>query len=305
MSILEIDNLTKRFDKVTAVDGLSFSVKENTLFGFIGRNGAGKTTTMRMVVGLLKPDGGEIRIQGKPVVYGHHDLHRHVGYLPDVPMFYGYMNPMEYLTLCGNILGLPREETMERSRELLEMVGLSDVKRRIRGFSRGMNQRLGIAQALLGRPRLLLCDEPTSALDPLGRRELLEILSTVKRETTVLFSTHILSDVERIADEIAVLEKGKLVLQGSLKDLKSAFPPNEVRLEVENGMDGEEVRSALRTRPFLKEVRGERNTLELTLSGEQGDAEALLRWCIDQGIRIRRYEMMEPTLEKLFLEVIG
>src|SRR5690606_9111798 len=141
---------------------------------------------------------------------------------PDVPEFYGYMDPMEYLKLCGEIAGLTKSQIKSRSEELLELVGLKEHrKKKIGGFSRGMKQRLGIAQALLNEPKLLICDEPTSALDPIGRKEILDILQKVKGKTTVIFSTHILSDVERICDEVAVLHGGNIVLQGSLSELRS------------------------------------------------------------------------------------
>jgi ABC-2 type transport system ATP-binding protein len=161
--VLSIKGLSKSFGTQKVIDNLDLSVPEGTVFGFIGQNGAGKTTTMKMTLGLLEADCGEITVCGKTVGYGQTKNNHQIGYLPDVPEFYNYMKPLEYLALCGEIAGLSKSETKNRSDELLSLVGLNGVKKRIGGFSRGMKQRLGIAQALLSRPKLLICDEPTSA----------------------------------------------------------------------------------------------------------------------------------------------
>lgn len=166
MDVLVLSEVRKCFGNKEVLSGLNLSVPEHSVFGFAGRNGAGKTTTMKTVLGLLKPDAGEIFVAGESVAYGQTKTNRHVGYLPDVPEFYSYMTPREYLRLCGEICGMKNAEIEMRSEELLELVGLGDERHRIKGFSRGMKQRLGIAQALLHRPKLLICDEPTSALDP-------------------------------------------------------------------------------------------------------------------------------------------
>lgn len=227
MDVLVLSEIRKRFGNKEVLAGLNLSVPEHSVFGFAGRNGAGKTTTMKSVLGMLKPDAGEILVAGEPVTYGQTKTNQYVGYLPDVPEFYSYMTPREYLRLCGEICGMKKAEIESRSRELLELVGLGDERHRIKGFSRGMKQRLGIAQALLHRPKLLICDEPTSALDPAGRKEILELLLSVREQTTVFFSTHILSDVERICTDVAVLDKGKIVLQGKVSEIQKMRQGNE------------------------------------------------------------------------------
>ena len=231
MEMLKLSQVSKSFGEKKIVKDISFSVPEGTVFGFIGQNGAGKTTTMKMILGLLQMDGGEITVNEKKVRYGQNETNRYIGYLPDVPEFYGFMTPKEYLMLCGSITGLSKTDSNKRAEELLEMVGLSEAYKRIHGFSRGMKQRLGIAQALLNSPKLLICDEPTSALDPEGRKEILEILSAVKKETTVIFSTHILSDVERICDQIAFLHNGEIALQGTLEEVKGVRGGNGLEIE--------------------------------------------------------------------------
>ena len=195
MNVLEINNLCKSFGSKEVLRKLNLSVPEHSIYGFVGMNGAGKTTTMKAVLGLLKVDEGEIYVCNEKVAFGQTATNKYIGYLPDVPEFYSFLTAQEYLKLCGEGLDMNNDEILKRSNELLSLVGLSDEKGKIKGYSRGMKQRLGIAQALLARPKLLICDEPTSALDPVGRKEILDLLLSVKDQTTVLFSTHILSDV--------------------------------------------------------------------------------------------------------------
>ena len=231
MNVLTIQNLSKSFGKQKIIDGLSMSVPEGSVFGFIGKNGAGKTTTMKMVLGLLQPDSGNIFVCNEPVRFGQTKTNQYIGYLPDVPEFYNYMTPLNYLTLCGEVIGLSKTEITQRGQELLTLVGLDGVTKQIGGFSRGMKQRLGIAQALLTKPRLLICDEPTSALDPAGRKEILDILRKISNTTTVLFSTHILSDVERICDHAAFLNDGKIAVCGTLAEIKALHEHDSLLLE--------------------------------------------------------------------------
>ncbi|CAM4328388.1 ABC transporter ATP-binding protein [Lacicoccus alkaliphilus] len=217
MNILQIDDLHKSFRENDVISGLDLSVEENTIYGFIGSNGSGKTTTMKMVLGLLKQDAGQIHVNGEKVTFGHTATNRYIGFLPDVPEFYAYMNAEEYLKLCAEITDIRKSGQKERIDHLLALVGLQGVETRIKTYSRGMKQRLGIAQALINQPKLLICDEPTSALDPKGRREILNILQQIKGETTVIFSTHILTDVERICDKAGILYEGKIRKEIDLK----------------------------------------------------------------------------------------
>ncbi|MDU2663083.1 MAG: ABC transporter ATP-binding protein, partial [Clostridioides difficile] len=253
MNIVSINGLSKGFGNRKIIDNLNFTVPEGSVFGFVGKNGAGKTTTMKMVLGLLKPDSGTIDVCGEKVTYGKTSSNRHVGYLPDVPEFYNYMRPLEYLSLCGEITGLSKKEIQIRSEELLSLVGLRNEKRRIGGFSRGMKQRLGIAQALLSRPKLLICDEPTSALDPVGRKEILDIMLKIKDSTTVIFSTHILSDVERICDHVAILNKGSIALSGTLSEIKSMHGKDRLLLEFASNDEIQKFKSSDGIKSLLKD----------------------------------------------------
>ena len=297
MNMLEISNVYRRFGDKEVLKGLTLTVPEHSIFGFIGKNGAGKTTTMKLVLGLLKADAGQIRVAGQPVVYGQTLTNRQIGYLPDVPEFYSFMTANEYLHFCGQITGIEGRELGSRSAELLELVGLGDEKHRIRGYSRGMKQRLGIAQALLGRPKLLICDEPTSALDPVGRKEILDILLSVKEQTTVLFSTHILSDVERICTDVAFLKDGTVNLQGTLSQIRSAYRREEYLLEAESR---EALALLQQTFPGMRP----HGQTQLIFREQENTVFDVLQFVTDRRIPLLKLERLEPTLESLFMEVV-
>ena len=296
MDMLRITDLHKRFGDKEVLRGLDLSVPEHSVFGFIGQNGAGKTTTMKTVLGLLKADSGEICVNGERVVYGQTATNRYIGYLPDVPEFYAFMNASEYLDFCGEISGMSKRETAKRRDELLELVGLAGETHRVGGYSRGMKQRLGIAQALLGSPKLLICDEPTSALDPVGRKEILDILLAVREQTTVLFSTHILTDVERICSDVAFLNNGVVEIQGSMSEIKTRFRIDGYRLETANEADRDAIRRAFPT------VKAEEENV-LTLTEQDTPMFDVLRFIAEQRIPLLKWERCEPTLESLFMEV--
>ena len=296
MDMLRITNLHKWFGDKEVLSGLNLTVPEHSIYGFIGKNGAGKTTTMKTILGLLKADSGEIIVGGEKVVYGQTSTNQYIGYLPDVPEFYPFMTAPEYLHFCGEITGMKKAECEDRCKELLELVGLGNEKHRIKGFSRGMKQRLGIAQALLNSPKLLICDEPTSALDPVGRKEILDILLTVRQQTTVLFSTHILSDVERICTDVAFLNNGVVETQGKLSDIKTRYRSEEYLLETENDAD---IRKLMQAFPAMKQIdRNQLTFCESVLCGFD-----VLRFVSEQHIALLKFERVEPTLESLFMEV--
>lgn len=297
MDMMRISGLKKRFGDKEVLKGVELSVPEHSIFGFIGKNGAGKTTTMKTVLGLMKADGGEITVGGERAVYGQTATNRYIGYLPDVPEFYPFMTADEYLHFCGEITGMKRSDIKARAGELLKTVGLDGERHRIGGFSRGMKQRLGIAQALMARPRLLICDEPTSALDPVGRKEILDILSDVREQTTVLFSTHILSDVERICTDVALLNDGVIRMQGSLSCIRSAWRTGEYLLETEKEED---------LRVFLSNFTGLQRSGkdQLRFNEKEQSLFDILRFAADRKIPVSKLERLEPTLESLFIEVV-
>ena len=294
MSILEIETLSKKFGGHNVINNLSLSVPENTIYGFLGQNGAGKTTTMKMILGLLKPTSGKISVCGEEVTYGETKTNRYIGFLPDVPEFYGYMKPKEYLALCGEITGLDRKTVKAKSEELLSLVGLE----------KAMKQRLGIAQALLSEPKLFICDEPTSALDPIGRKEILDILLSVKGKTTVVFSTHILSDVERICDHVAVLNNGSLVLNGTLSQLKQNHRLDTLQIEFRSLEDLQ--RFAVNESMCRLFQNAERTDHTVILRSKDIDevVKQVYNAIFNTKIYPVKVEILEPTLENLFLEVV-
>lgn len=298
MDILKLENVSKAFGSKQVVKGLSFSVSENKIFGFIGKNGAGKTTTMKMILGLVKMDEGNIEVCGERVSFGQTSTNKYIGYLPDVPEFYGYMTCKEYLKFCGRMTGLSDAEVKVKTDELLELVGLANEKKRIKGFSRGMKQRLGIAQALINSPRLLICDEPTSALDPIGRKEILDVLSKVRENTTVIFSTHILSDVERICDELVFINNGEVVLSGSLADVKNARKASGIEIECATKADLYKVLAIL---PGGEDIGG--NCLSYKTAGQE-EMLKMMSLIATNNLAVIRIEQLEPTLEDLFVEVV-
>lgn len=297
MDMLVVSNVNKRFGSREVIKDLSFSIPEKSIFGFVGRNGAGKTTTMKMILGLLQMDSGEITVDGKKVSYGNTETNKVIGYLPDVPEFYNYMTPKEYLVFCGTISGLSDKEASERALELLELVGLAKEKKRIKGFSRGMKQRLGIAQALIGRPKLLICDEPTSALDPIGRKEILDILVKAKDETTVIFSTHILTDVERICDEVAFLHDGKIALSGSMEKIRKLRRKEDYQVVLEHKKDMEKLKTKYTEMEIIDPYTATIKEKNITIKD-------IINFMMDNNIEFNKVEKCESSLENLFMEVI-
>ncbi len=303
MDILCIEHLLKSFRESEVIKGISLSVPEGSVYGFIGENGAGKTTTMKIILGLLKPDGGKVTVCNETVRFGMTATNRHIGYLPDVPEFYNYMRPKEYLRFCGEIAGLTDSSIGKRSDYLLDVVGLKKTDKKIGGFSRGMKQRLGVASALINSPKLLICDEPTSALDPVGRKEVLDILGQIRGKTTVIFSTHILSDVERICDHAAVLHNGKIVLDGTLSELKAKHKKDSLFIDFLSVSD-----KALFCEKLPREFSGNIEANEADLILHSGNLQAMektvLQILSQNDIMPRRFEILAPTIENLFLEAV-
>lgn len=298
MNMLEISGLKKSFGSKEVIKDLSFSIPENTIFGFVGQNGAGKTTTMKMILGLMKSDAGTIKVNGQDVKFGNTATNKFIGYLPDVPEFYTYMTTREYLRFCGEIAGVPAGELKERIEELLTLVGLANEKRRIKGFSRGMKQRLGIAQALIHKPKLLICDEPTSALDPIGRKEVLDVLMAAKKDTTVIFSTHILSDVERICDEIVFIHDGRVAFNGTIEKIKSQYVSSDYKITLINPI---EIGKLLKFNSHLEKI-DEYNVL--VKCDKEFSINQVMDYVSSEKIEFLSINRCDKSLENMFLEVV-
>src|SRR5262245_33355133 len=261
---IEITRLVKRFGDAVALDGIELAVPQGSVFGFLGPNGAGKTTALRILTGLARPTSGVARILGADVSTAGNVVRSRIGYLPDVPGFYPWMTALELVEYAGRLFGIERRALRERAESLLEMAGLSDVRSKVGGFSRGMKQRLGIAQALINAPSLLLLDEPTSALDPIGRRDVLEMIASLRGRTTVFFSTHILADVERVCDTVAILDRGRVVANSPIAELKRRAAVDRLVLELDG--DSAMLISEIEKQSWVRSIEqsGEQITLAVT-----------------------------------------
>lgn len=306
MNLLELTHVKKSFGDQVVLDDLNLTIPAGSIYGFVGKNGAGKTTTMKLILGLEKLSAGTIKIHDEPVSFGNTKTNRFTGYLPDVPEFYNYMSAADYLNLCGEIAGFTKAERAQEIPQLLAEVGLADYRKKIKGFSRGMKQRLGIAQALLTEPELLICDEPTSALDPAGRQEFLDLLAGLRGKTTILFSTHILTDVERICDHVAILNEGKIVVEAPLDELREKYATPKIEIVV--GADDmpalKKLLDALQTEKVFDSYTAEFERVEIIYARENTDVMAkLMAALLSAEISPRLLQVVEPTLESIFLEV--
>jgi ABC-2 type transport system ATP-binding protein len=275
------------------------------VFGFLGRNGAGKTTALRILSGLARPTAGTAHVLGHDVTRASDAVRSHIGFLPDVPGFYPWMTAREYLQFAGRLFGLDAATIDARALALLEMAGLGSVTTRIGGFSRGMKQRLGIAQALINAPSLLMLDEPTSALDPIGRREVLEMVASLRGRTTVFFSTHILADVERVCDAVAILERGHVVASAGIGELTARAAANRLVVEVEGDGGTASVAQVLGGRAWLKSLETTERTLRMTVSDLPAAQREIPAAIADAGVLLRRFEIEEASLEDVFVELVG
>jgi ABC-2 type transport system ATP-binding protein len=301
-SAIEVVGLTKRFGGFTALDHIDISVEEGCVYGFLGPNGAGKTTTLRILTGLSKPDEGIARIFGHTP--GSLEARTVTGFLPDVPGFYGWMRAEEFLVFAGQLFGLDRATLGERVPLLLDLAGLTDVDARIGGYSRGMKQRLGIAQALVNAPRLLMLDEPTSALDPLGRKEVLDMIASLAGRTTVLFSTHILADVERVCEKVAILDHGRIVAESSIDELKARYAAHRLELRVEGRT--ESLVSALKAADWTASVtQDEPGSLSVSVTDLSRARTQVPKLVAELGLGLERFESGEISLEEVFVELVG
>jgi ABC-2 type transport system ATP-binding protein len=283
--------------RVEAVKGVTFTVGRGEIFGFLGPNGAGKTTTLKMLVGLIRPTSGRARILGGEP--GAIDIMARVGFLPEQPYFYDYLKPTELLDTFGRIFGIPAAERRRRIDKLLDLVGLGDAKNRIlRKFSKGMLQRVGIAQALLNDPELILLDEPMSGLDPVGRKEVIDLIASLKDQgKTVFFSSHILADIERLCDRVVILHKGEVRHAGTLEALLAQGDRKEILVAgtLEDGW-------AARTGVVAVDRIGGRVTRLLV---EAGAADGVLRALLEARLEILQVSDRRISLEELFVQTAG
>lgn len=301
-------NLGKHYGDFPALTGLNLNIKAGTIFGFLGPNGAGKTTTIRLLTGLSRATAGEAWIHGEPVVHGGGTVRCHFGYLPEELHIYGWMKGREFLHLMGRLAGLNGRKLQQGAEEMLALTGLLEAAdRRVGKYSRGMRQRLGLAQALITHPPVLFLDEPTSALDPVGRREVLGLIEGLRGQSTVFLSTHILADVERVCDQVAVLDRGKLITQASRQELVERYtaPVFEIELAGDDGESMQGLVEELSRFPWVERVEAENARIRIFASdGNRAKAE-LPGWVVGTGRTLLRYALSRPTLEDVFLRLVG
>lgn len=306
MDAIRCENLTKHYGQVIALESLDLTVPAGSVFGFLGRNGAGKTTTIRLLTGLAHPTTGSAWVVGVEMTNGDSRGRAQFGYLPQDPTFYNWMTPVEYLDYVARLFEMDGPTRQRRIAEMLELVGLkAAAKRHIGGFSGGMHQRLGIAQAMIHQPPVLLLDEPTSALDPAGRYEVLELIDQLRGQVTVFLSSHILADIERVCDRVAIIHQGKLLLVAERDELLARYATNVLALEL--AQESEErlgvFAAAMQSQPWCAGVTQDGAILKIAVHDLPTAKQAILPLLVEYHLSLNRYEWVRPTLEEIFLKL--
>lgn len=306
--VVEIENLVKDYEvgfvrkrKVRALDALSLTVNQGEIFGFLGANGAGKTTTLKLLMRLIFPTAGSARILGHDIA--DISMHSRIGYLPESPYFYDYLTALEFLNFCGQIFGLSKAARNHRSKELLTSVRLDESKwnTQLRKFSKGMLQRVGLAQALVNNPEVIFLDEPMSGLDPIGRREVRDLIALLRQEgKTVFMCSHILSDIEVLCDRVAILRGGRLAQVGYLEELRLQVAGHNQVEVVLSGVDETALKPHLPIgNDFL--VTSTPAGLRIELKDEQ-DVDSVIAAVRKAGGKLVSVQPLRQSLEELFLE---
>jgi ABC-2 type transport system ATP-binding protein len=296
MSIVDLQNIRKVYDTKVAVEGLSLTIEPGTMFGLLGPNGSGKTSSIRMMIGMTVPDSGSVMLFGKP--FERASLNR-VGYLPEERGLYKKMKVLEQLVFLGQLRGLSEGEARKRSLVWCERMQITEaIEKKTEELSKGMQQKIQFIAALLHEPALIIMDEPFSGLDPVNATLLMDTLVALRGEgKAILFSTHRMDQVEKLCDSIALISRGKLLLSGSMREIKSQYPKN--RLQVAFSGDDSFLRH-----PGVVESKNYSGIAEIKLRDEAA-AQAVLAEALARGTTIQRFEVMEPTLEEIFIERVG
>ncbi len=301
-----VENLHKHYGAVHALDGLNMTVEIGSIYGFLGPNGAGKTTTLRILTGLARSSSGKATVAGIDLAKDGRSLSSRIGYLPEEPAFYPWMTPGEFLDYLGKLHGLSTAERATRTRELLELVNLAESgKRRMGGFSRGMRQRMGLAAALVHRPEVLLLDEPVSALDPSGRKEVLDLIGKLSGQCTVLMSSHILADVERVCNVVGIVARGRMVVQSPREALMQQYAQPVFEMEGKEPASMKRWANLLKDYPWVSKLNQDNHILRVTVSDVERARKELLASAVGQGIILSRYQEMRPSLEDIFLQLVN
>jgi len=307
--VIDTKGLSKSYNGVAALDSLDLQVPKNSIFGFLGPNGAGKTTAMKLLLGLSRPTSGGGSIFGQDIVQDSVEIRKRVGYLAQDPRFYEHMTARETLRFKARFYYRgPAGEIEARIAETLELVGLADkADRSIKGFSGGERERLGIAQAQMNFPDLLILDEPAAALDPMGRRDVLEVMERIQKHATIFYSTHILDDVQRVSDTVAILNHGKLVAQAPIEELLAGSRGTVYSLIIE-GDDGS-AQERIRSQAWVTDIEivtgdGE-TTWQVAVTDEAAAKDQLLRMVLsDEQITVTHFGKKSYELEEIFMNIV-
>lgn len=296
-TLLHMQGLTKEYGQEKAVDNITFSLYKNTSTALIGPNGAGKTTTLSMLAGLLNQTNGSIVMDGG--ITG--DIRREIGFLPQYPKFYSWLTALEFTEMAARLSGIDAKTARLEAEKTLEFVGLGGAKKKKTGaFSGGMKQRLGLAQAIVHKPALLLLDEPVSALDPIGRREIMNLLKQLQDSTTILYSTHILNDAEEMTDQLVFLRKGKLVEQGSMQEVREKYANPMYKIYFSNK---EEAARFVEASPWS--TRQEAEAVFIAIEESKPLMNEVLHMLANSDLSLSKIERASASLEEIFLKVVS
>jgi ABC-2 type transport system ATP-binding protein len=297
MDAVCIEKVTKRYDSFDAVSNLTMSIKEGAVFGLLGPNGAGKTTTIRMIVRILIPDEGSVRVLGQPMSDQTQDL---IGYLPEERGLYRQMRVLEVLRFLGALKGLPEQESERRARVWLERLGLSArLNDEVNNLSRGMQQKVQFIAAILHKPTLVILDEPFTGLDPVNAAVIKDVMLELRSQgATIILSTHRMEQVEQMCDSICLMNKGQKLLDGDLKAIKKSYGNNTVRMEFVGDP------AFLQLPDVVERINSYGEMVDITLR-QGADAQHILKSAVERGIQVRRFELMEPPLNDIFIQKVS
>ena len=308
--VIETHGLGKTYKEVTALKSLDLTVSKNSIFGFLGPNGAGKTTTIKLLLGLAKPTAGSATVFGHDIAHDNVEIRKRVGYLAQDPRYYEYMTARQTLRYTAHFFFKgPEKEIEARVANTLELVGLDDkADRPIKGFSGGERQRLGIAQAQINYPDLLILDEPAASLDPQGRRDVLEVMERLRKHTTIFYSTHILDDVQRVSDTVAILNKGQLIAQAPIEQLLAGGSGSTIYVMALKG-DPAQARQHVAAQPWVSNVKvtpdNTHTDWQVTVTDEAAAEEQLLRLVLaDAQVNVLEFGRKKYELEEVFLSLV-
>jgi ABC-2 type transport system ATP-binding protein len=309
-TVIHTQGLSKAFKGVKALDGLSLQVPRNSIFGFLGPNGAGKSTTIKLLLGLIQPSAGTAAVFGQDIRRGNLAIRKRIGYLAQDPRYYEHMTARQTLRYTARFFYQgPRELIEARVAEMLELVGLENkADRQIKGFSGGERQRLGIAQAQVNYPDLLILDEPAASLDPMGRHDVLAVMERLRKYTTIFYSTHILDDVQRVSDTVAILNHGKLVAEAPIQELLAGKGSSAMYQVTVKGHAGQ-AQKRLESQPWVQQVLSTaedgHTNWQVCVSDEDAAEDQLLRLILeDRDLRVKRFGRKTYNLEEVFMSII-